>query len=160
LMARPAEKEIGNIGEVECGSRSPPHRGHGLKVNEGVGQMTNGFRGWSVKDWTAADDERLRDLSLKGMNAREIGIELKRTATAVRSRSFRMNLLERKPVIFEKWGMGMGTQARPQGEGRNSVERHSNATSMRTGLDRVGVAVFSIIFIPACRKERLLPLSL
>jgi hypothetical protein len=61
----------------------------------------NGFRGWSVKDWTVADDERLRELSLKGMDAGEIGIELKRTATAVRSRAFRMNLLERKPVVSQ-----------------------------------------------------------
>jgi hypothetical protein len=71
--------------------------------DEGMGPMTrpNGFRGWSVKDWTAADDERLRELSLKGMDAKEIGIELKRTATAVRSRAFRPNLLERKPVVSQ-----------------------------------------------------------
>jgi hypothetical protein len=60
-----------------------------------------GLRRSSVKDWTAADDERLRELSLKGMDAREIGIERKRTATAVRSRAFRMNLLERKPVVSQ-----------------------------------------------------------
>jgi hypothetical protein len=60
-----------------------------------------GLRRSSVKDWTAADDEHLRELSLKGMDAREIGIELKRTATAVRSRAFRMNLLERKPVVSQ-----------------------------------------------------------
>ena len=51
-----------------------------------------------MKDWTAADDERLRELSLNGVDARAIGIELKRTATAVRSRAFRMNLQERRPV--------------------------------------------------------------
>jgi len=68
-----------------------------------------GLRRSSVKDWTAADDERLRELSLKGMDAREIGIELKRTATAVRSRAFRMNLLERKPVVsrWEKRKLGL-----------------------------------------------------
>jgi hypothetical protein len=60
-----------------------------------------GLRRSSVKDWTTADDERLRELSLKGMDPREIGIELKRTATAVRSRAFRMNLLERKPVVSQ-----------------------------------------------------------
>jgi hypothetical protein len=59
-----------------------------------------------MKDWTAADDERLRELSLNGVDARAIGIELKRTATAVRSRAFRMNLLERKPVVSQigAWG--------------------------------------------------------
>ena len=61
----------------------------------------NGCRGWSVKDWTTADDERLRELLLKGMDAREFGIELKQTATAVRSRAFRMNLLDRKPVVSQ-----------------------------------------------------------
>ena len=68
-----------------------------------------GLRRSSVKDWTAADDERLRELSLKGMDAREIGIELKRTATAVRSRAFRMNPLERKPVVsrWEKRKLGL-----------------------------------------------------
>ena len=60
-----------------------------------------GLRRSSVKDWTAADDERLRELSLKGMDAREIGIELKRTATAVRSRAFRMNLLKRRPLFSQ-----------------------------------------------------------
>jgi hypothetical protein len=52
-----------------------------------------------MKDWTAADDERLRELSFNGVDARAIGIELKRTATAVRSRAFRMNLQERRPVV-------------------------------------------------------------
>jgi carbamoylphosphate synthase large subunit len=71
-----------------------------------------GLRRSSMKDWTAADDERLRELSLKGMDAREIGIELKRTAIAVRSRSFRMNLLERNPVVsksraWEKRKLGL-----------------------------------------------------
>ena len=60
-----------------------------------------GLRRSSVKDWTAADDERLRELSLKGVDAREIGIELKRSATAVRSRAFRMNLLERRPLFSQ-----------------------------------------------------------
>jgi hypothetical protein len=75
-----------------------------------------GLRRSSVKDWTAADDERLRELSLEGMDAREIGIELKRTATAVRSRAFRMNLLEPKPVVsksgaWEKRKLGLKAKA-------------------------------------------------
>jgi hypothetical protein len=60
-----------------------------------------GLRRSSVKDWTAADDERLRELLVKGMSAREVGIELKRTATAVRSRAFRMNLLKRRPLFSQ-----------------------------------------------------------
>src|SRR6478672_2913935 len=71
--------------------------------DEGARPMTlpNGLRRSSIKDWTPADDERLRELSLKGMDARAIGIELKRTATAVRSRAFRMNLMERRPVVSQ-----------------------------------------------------------
>jgi hypothetical protein len=81
-----------------------------------------------MKDWTAADDERLRELSLNGVDARAIGIELKRTATAVRSRAFRMNLQERRPIVskigaWEKRKLGLKTKG---------AETHSNATSMRT----------------------------
>jgi hypothetical protein len=61
----------------------------------------NGLRGRSAKDWTAADDERLRELLVKGMSAREIGIELNFTAVAVRTRALRLNLLERKPVVSQ-----------------------------------------------------------
>jgi hypothetical protein len=48
------------------------------------------------------------------MSAREIGIELNCTAVAVRSRAFRLNLLERKPVVSQ-----IGTwekKARAEGE--------------------------------------------
>ena len=47
---------------------------------------------WSVKNWTAVDDERLREMVVNGMDAQAIGIELNRTATAIRSRAFRLNL--------------------------------------------------------------------
>ena len=52
-----------------------------------------------AKDWTAAEDERLRELLVKGMSAREIGIELIFTAVAVRTRAFRLHLAcdERRP---------------------------------------------------------------
>jgi hypothetical protein len=59
------------------------------------------MKGWSAKDWTGANDERLRELLVKGMSAREIGIELNRTAVAVRSRAFRLNLQERKPLVSQ-----------------------------------------------------------
>ena len=45
-----------------------------------------------MKNWTLADDERLRELVVEGMDARKLGVELNRTATAVRSRAFRLNL--------------------------------------------------------------------
>jgi hypothetical protein len=74
----------------------------------------NGLRGRSAKDWTPAEDERLRELLAEGMSAREIGIELKRTATAVRSRAFRLNLLERKPVVSQigTWEKKLGLKAK------------------------------------------------
>jgi GcrA cell cycle regulator len=74
----------------------------------------NGLRGRSAKDWTAADDERLRELLIKGMSAREIAIELNFTAVAVRSRAFRLNLLERKPVVSQigTWEKKLGLKAK------------------------------------------------
>jgi hypothetical protein len=74
----------------------------------------NGLRGRSVKDWTAADDGHLRELLVKGMSAREIGIELNCTAVAVRSRAFRLNLLERKPVVSQigTWERKLGLKAK------------------------------------------------
>jgi hypothetical protein len=45
-----------------------------------------------VKSWSSADDERLRELVVEGMDARKLGVELNRTATAVRSRALRLNL--------------------------------------------------------------------
>ena len=50
------------------------------------------FSRWSVKNWTSADDKRLRELVVEGMDVRKLGVELNRTATAVRSRAFRLNL--------------------------------------------------------------------
>jgi hypothetical protein len=76
----------------------------------------NALRGRSAKDWTAADDERLRELLVKGMSAREIGIELNFTAVAVRTRAFRLNLQERRPVVsqigaWEKRKLGLKAKA-------------------------------------------------
>ena len=45
-----------------------------------------------MKSWSSADDERLRELVVEGMDARKLGVELNRTATAVRSRALRLNL--------------------------------------------------------------------
>jgi hypothetical protein len=64
-------------------------RGHKAKKHK---MVQSSFRGWSVKNWTSADDERLRELVVEGMDARKLGVELNRTATAVRSRAFRLNL--------------------------------------------------------------------
>src|ERR1700722_12384327 len=77
LDGAPAGKEIGNVGEVEYGSRSSPHSRARTEGDEGARPMTLpiGLRRSSVKDWTAADDELLRELSLKGIDAREIGID-------------------------------------------------------------------------------------
>ena len=75
----------------------------GLKAKmSGPMAQPTGLRGRRyVKEWTAADDERLRELLVEGMSAREIGIELNCTAVAVRSRAFPLNLLERKPVVSQ-----------------------------------------------------------
>ena len=75
----------------------------------------NGLRGRRfVKEWTAADDERLRELLVNGMSAREIGIELNFTAVAVRTRAFRLNILERKPVVSQigTWEKKLGRKTK------------------------------------------------
>jgi hypothetical protein len=76
--------------------------------------QSHGLRGRSAKNWTAADDERVRELWVKGMSAREIGIELNRTAVAVRTRAFRLNLLEWKPVVSQigAWEKKLGLKAK------------------------------------------------
>jgi hypothetical protein len=74
----------------------------------------NGSRGRSAKDWTAPDEERLRELWVKGMSPGEIGIELNRTAVAIRSRALRLNLLEWKPVVSQigTWEKKLGLKAK------------------------------------------------
>jgi hypothetical protein len=48
---------------------------------------------FATRPWTPADDEILRSLALRGVDARVIGSQLNRTAVAVRSRARRMNIL-------------------------------------------------------------------
>jgi hypothetical protein len=51
---------------------------------------------FATRPWTPADDEILRSLALRGVDARVIGSQLNRTAVAVRSRAKRMNILLKK----------------------------------------------------------------
>jgi len=51
---------------------------------------------FAARPWTPADDEVLRSLALKGVDARGIGNRLNRTPDAVRSRARRLNILIRK----------------------------------------------------------------
>jgi hypothetical protein len=69
----------------------------------------------SLKGWTAEDDERLRELLLKGMDAREVGYKLGRTATAVRSRGHRLNILVWKPIVSRStsWERKLGLVKHP-----------------------------------------------
>jgi hypothetical protein len=53
-------------------------------------------RRFAARPWTPADDEILRSLALRGVDARVIGSQLNRTAVAVRSRAKRMNILLKK----------------------------------------------------------------
>ena len=62
---------------------------------KGEGKMTETGR-VAARPWTPADDEVLRSLALKGVDARGIGNRLNRTADAVRSRAKRLNILIRK----------------------------------------------------------------
>jgi hypothetical protein len=51
---------------------------------------------FATRPWTPADDEILRSLALRGVDARVIGSQLNRTAVAVRSRARRLNILLKK----------------------------------------------------------------
>jgi hypothetical protein len=51
---------------------------------------------FATRPWTPADDEILRSLALRSVDARVIGSQLNRTAVAVRSRARRMNILLKK----------------------------------------------------------------
>src|ERR1019366_10699324 len=61
-----------------------------------------------------ADDDKLRKLGLKGVDARVIGIQLNRTAVAVRSRTNRLNIMVTAQVSqagfnpAEAWRSGAG----------------------------------------------------
>jgi|GraSoi2013_115cm_1033766.scaffolds.fasta_scaffold03906_5 hypothetical protein len=51
---------------------------------------------FATRPWTPEDDEILRSLALRGVDARVIGNQLNRTAVAVRSRARRLNILLKK----------------------------------------------------------------
>ena len=51
---------------------------------------------FASRPWTPADDEILRSLALRGVDARVIGSQLNRTAVAVRSRARRLNIFLKK----------------------------------------------------------------
>jgi hypothetical protein len=57
--------------------------------------MTESGR-FAARPWTPADDEILRSLALRGVDARVIGSQLDRTTVAVRSRARRLNILLKK----------------------------------------------------------------
>jgi hypothetical protein len=50
------------------------------------------------RPWSVADDELLRRLAPKGASARLIGMQLDRTASAVRSGAAKLNLCLRKTI--------------------------------------------------------------
>jgi len=54
--------------------------------------------------WNTADDELLRTLALKGVDARLIGMKLNRTAPAVRARANRLNLRLKKTILKRQMG--------------------------------------------------------
>jgi hypothetical protein len=63
---------------------------------------TNRF---AIKPWTPEDDEILRSLALRGVDARVIGSQLNRTAVAVRSRARGLNILLKK-TTRKRYQMG------------------------------------------------------
>jgi hypothetical protein len=53
----------------------------------------------SAKQWTTAEDDRLRSLVISGMNAWSIAAELERTVAAVRFRAERFGLSLRRVTV-------------------------------------------------------------
>ena len=53
----------------------------------------------SAKQWTTAEDDRLRPLAISGMNAWGIAAELERTVAAVHSRAERFGLSLRRVTV-------------------------------------------------------------
>jgi len=49
----------------------------------------------STRPWSEADDERLRSLARKRMDARSIALEMKRTPHEIRRQASRLNILLR-----------------------------------------------------------------
>ena len=60
---------------------------------------------FATRPWTPVDDEILRSLALRGVDARVIGSQLNRTAVAVRSRARRLNILLKKTTL-KRYQMG------------------------------------------------------
>jgi hypothetical protein len=57
------------------------------------------------RPWTQADDDKLRRLALTGLSVRAIGIRMRRTETAVRSRARQLQVILRK-IRLEQLQMG------------------------------------------------------
>ena len=74
------------------------------RPDKGEGEMTETGR-FATRPWTPADDEILRSLALRGVDARAIGSQLNRTAVAVRSRARRLNILLKKTTL-KRYQMG------------------------------------------------------
>jgi hypothetical protein len=53
----------------------------------------------SAKQWTTAEDDRLRSPAISGMNAWGIAAELERTVAAVRSRAERFGVSLRRVTV-------------------------------------------------------------
>jgi hypothetical protein len=51
---------------------------------------------FASRQWTHADDDKLRRLALTGLSSRAIGIRMNRTDTAVRSRARQLQVILRK----------------------------------------------------------------
>jgi hypothetical protein len=60
---------------------------------------------FATRQWSPADDEILRSLAFRGVDARVIGSQLNRTAIAVRSRARRLNILLKK-TTRKRYQMG------------------------------------------------------
>jgi hypothetical protein len=59
---------------------------------------------FATRPWSEADDERLRSLALKRMDAKVIGMEMNRAPASVRRRASWLNIILRKATPQKQMG--------------------------------------------------------
>jgi hypothetical protein len=70
---------------------------------EGEVQMA-GQEFFTTRPWNEADDERLRSLALRRMDARLIGMQMNRAPASVRMRAGQLQILLRRPDAQKQMG--------------------------------------------------------
>jgi hypothetical protein len=99
-------------------------------------------RRFAARPWTPADDEILRSLALRGVDARVIGSQLNRTAVAVRSRAAEHPAQENHPQALPDGLKARGMSEldpTPELPDDTPIDRVRFSTRIRNVLDAAGL---------------------